>query len=114
MKEDYLLSVKKAIVDFVLRDPREKDEEKKVDLPSHREELAVVPKPWYRSFLGSWNEARENLHTTNPCMNQILDLWHSSFGYAEHIYVGMMCYPCHSATCIFSKQNAYQPISFFS
>lgn len=85
MKEDYLLSVKKAIVDFVLKDPREKDEEKKVDLPSHREELAVVPKPWYRSFLNSWGEARENLHVTNPCMNQILDLWHSSFGYVLHI-----------------------------
>ena len=80
MKEDYLLSVKKAIVDFVLRDPREKDEEKKVELPPHRQELAVVPKPWFRSFVSAWNNAKENLHVTNPCMNQILDLWHSSFG----------------------------------
>jgi len=81
MREDYLLSVKKAIVDFVLRDPREKDEEKKVELPSHREELAVVPKPWNHQFLNSYQSARENLHVTNPCMNQILDLWFSSFGY---------------------------------
>ncbi|KAL8183787.1 UNVERIFIED_CONTAM: hypothetical protein K2H54_052869 [Gekko kuhli] len=38
MREDYLLSVKKAIVDFVLRDPREKEEGKKPILPPHREE----------------------------------------------------------------------------
>lgn len=83
MKEDYLLSVKKAIVDFVLRDPREKDEEKKVELPQHRQELAVVPKPWYKAFVSSWGIANEHLHVTNPCMNQILDLWHSSFGYVS-------------------------------
>ncbi|ETE68287.1 Dynein heavy chain 7, axonemal, partial [Ophiophagus hannah] len=38
MREDYLLSVKKAIVDFVLRDPREKEEAKKQVLPPHRQE----------------------------------------------------------------------------
>lgn len=80
MKEDYLLSVKKAIVDFVLRDPREKEDEKKQVLPAHRQELAVVPKPWNKSFLTSWGLAKEHLHVTNPCMNQMLDLWHSSFG----------------------------------
>ncbi|KAJ8794658.1 hypothetical protein J1605_018836 [Eschrichtius robustus] len=46
MREDYLLSVKKSIelfnfllVDFVLKDPREKEDDKKVEeLPPHRAE----------------------------------------------------------------------------
>ncbi|XP_062823199.1 dynein axonemal heavy chain 7-like, partial [Anolis carolinensis] len=42
MREDYLLSVKKAIVDFVLRDPREKEEDKTQVLPPHRQEMDMV------------------------------------------------------------------------
>ena len=40
-KEDYLLSVKKAIVDFVLRDPREKDGEDVNLLPEPIRELKL-------------------------------------------------------------------------
>ncbi|XP_006814570.1 dynein axonemal heavy chain 7-like [Saccoglossus kowalevskii] len=80
MREDYLLSVKKAIVDFVLRDPREKDDDKKQVLPPHRAELAVVPKPWNKSYLCALAEIDSNLHVTNPTMLQVLDMWHVSFG----------------------------------
>ncbi|XP_068103443.1 dynein axonemal heavy chain 7-like [Hyperolius riggenbachi] len=79
MKEDYLLSVKKAIVDFVLKDPREKTEAKQVILESHRAELEVVPKPWKKSFLANYNIIKENLNSINPTMAAVLDLWHSSF-----------------------------------
>ncbi|XP_064419638.1 dynein axonemal heavy chain 7 isoform X2 [Latimeria chalumnae] len=79
MKEDYLLSVKKAIVDFVLRDPREKDEDKKKELPSHRAELKVVPKPWAKSSMEAYSFIKENLNAINPTMQAVLDLWHSSF-----------------------------------
>ncbi|NXJ63442.1 DYH7 protein, partial [Rostratula benghalensis] len=80
MKEDYLLSVKKAIVDFVLRDSREKDEDKQEDffLP-HRAEVAVVPKPWNKSFLSARSYLKENLHAINPSMLGILNLWETSF-----------------------------------
>ncbi|XP_073489206.1 dynein axonemal heavy chain 7 isoform X1 [Aquarana catesbeiana] len=80
MKEDYLLSVKKAIVDFVLKDPREKNEKKQVILEPHRAELEVVPKPWKKSFLANYNFIKENLNAVNPAMAAVLDLWHSSFG----------------------------------
>jgi dynein heavy chain len=66
-------------VDFVLRDPREKNEEKKEELPPHREELEVVPKPWEKSYYHARNLAIENLFVTNPCMLQVLQLWHASF-----------------------------------
>ncbi|XP_076451419.1 dynein axonemal heavy chain 7-like [Babylonia areolata] len=79
MREDYLMSVKKAIVDFVLRDPRHVEEEVKETLP-HRVEMAVVPKPWNRSFLAAKEATALALHNINPCMMQVLTLWHTSFG----------------------------------
>lgn len=96
--EDYLLSVKKAIVDFVLRDPNEKYEYSKDptddadsqahvgedDLVNsirlqHRRELAMVPKPWHPSYLSSTRFCQKHLHATNRCMTQVLDLWFSQF-----------------------------------
>ncbi|KAM9628836.1 dynein axonemal heavy chain 7 [Morphnus guianensis] len=80
MKEDYLLSVKKAIVDFVLRDTRETDEDKKEDfLLPHRAEIKVVPKPWNKSFLSACSYMKENLHAINPSMLALLNLWETSF-----------------------------------
>ncbi|NWW88000.1 DYH7 protein, partial [Rhynochetos jubatus] len=80
IKEDYLLSVKKAIVDLVLRDTREEDEGKeKGSLPPHRAELQVVPKPWNKSFWSVCSYMKENLHAINPLMLAILNLWETSF-----------------------------------
>ncbi|XP_069052852.1 dynein axonemal heavy chain 7 isoform X2 [Lepisosteus oculatus] len=79
MREDYLLSVKKAIVDFVLRDPREKDEASVKDLPPHRAEMEVVPKPWKKSFLLAQKIMKDKLNAINPTMLSVLDLWHVSF-----------------------------------
>uniref|UniRef100_A0A8C5QX10 Dynein axonemal heavy chain 7 n=1 Tax=Leptobrachium leishanense TaxID=445787 RepID=A0A8C5QX10_9ANUR len=79
VEEDYLISVKKAIVDFVLRDPRENDEDKKIELLPHRMELQIVPKPWKQSFLEKRKLLKKNLNSINPIMAALLDLWHSSF-----------------------------------
>ncbi|KXJ28065.1 dynein heavy chain 7, axonemal [Exaiptasia diaphana] len=79
MKEDYLLSVKKAIVDFVLKDPREKDDDKKEEVLEHRLELMQVPKPWFRSYLSSKGAMEQDLFVTNPTMAGVLDLWHKAF-----------------------------------
>lgn len=80
VREDYLLSVKKAIVDFVLRDSRENDADKpKESRPEYKEELDVVPKPWHASFERSKYDISKNLHSINPCMQQVLLLWYTSF-----------------------------------
>ncbi|KAM8901115.1 dynein axonemal heavy chain 7 [Lycaon pictus] len=80
MREDYLLSVKKSIVDFVLKDPREKEEDKKPDeLPPHRAEMEILPKPWRKSFLAASNYIKDHLNTLNPTMLAVLDLWHSTY-----------------------------------
>ena len=83
-----LMIVSLPTVDFVLRDPREKDEEKKEALPPHREELAVVPKPWERTYYQARNIAIDTLHVTNPCMLQVLQLWHTSF---KSVHSCLMC-----------------------
>nr|XP_055071765.1 dynein axonemal heavy chain 7 [Misgurnus anguillicaudatus] len=79
MREDYVLNIKKAIVDFVLRDPREHEEGKARDLPPHRQELEVIPKPWKSSFLQSQKSMRNQLHSINPTMLSVLNLWQVSY-----------------------------------
>ena len=90
------------IVDFVLRDPRETDEDKEVVLPSHREELAVVPKPWHRSYVASLEVAQEHLHTINMCMLQVLQLWHMSFrlGVIFIFYFRIYLFTCVIIHCV--------------
>ena len=67
-------------VDFVLKDPRQLEDEKKEKPLPHREEMAVVPKPWNKSYLAALEATANCLHNTNPCMMQVLNLWHISFG----------------------------------
>ena len=68
-------------MDFVLKDPREKEDQEEEEPLLHRQELSVVPKPWERSFLQAQQACVENLHITNPCMLRVLALWHDSFRY---------------------------------
>ncbi len=85
VREDYLMSVKKAIVDFVLRDSKELEAEQaklKLSIPEYKLELDIVPKPWHQSFERARNEISKNLHSINTCMAQVLKLWHISFKYA--------------------------------
>ncbi|XP_052827203.1 dynein axonemal heavy chain 7 [Octopus bimaculoides] len=79
MREDYLMSVKKAIVDFVLKDPRESEKKEEKILPKHRQEMAMVPKPWQRNFYYYRSVIYRILHIVNPAMKQILALWHTQF-----------------------------------
>lgn len=87
IREEYLLNVKRAILDFVLKDPADPniDGLHKPELEhaaanlEHRRELTVVPKPWHTSFLSAYRFCRGNLHVTNRSMMQVLDLWYSSF-----------------------------------
>ena len=89
MREDYLLSVKKAIVDFVLRDSS-RDNVVLTDAkaaaaraakltPQHRLEIAIVPKPWHNSFERNRVEIQKNLFAINPCMAQVLKLWYPNY-----------------------------------
>ncbi|XP_041805973.1 dynein heavy chain 7, axonemal [Chelmon rostratus] len=79
IKEDYLLSIKKAILKYTFRGSRENDKDKVKDLPPHRLEVEVVPKPWNKAFVHAQKRMRDKLHSINPTMLQVLYLWHASY-----------------------------------
>lgn len=108
VREDYLLSVKKAIVDFTLklkedskdklnslelfeqssqsdsvRNAEESDRKKEeifYKLKSELEaHLSVVPKPWKNNFLECRNYISKRLFTINPTIGQVISLWHTNF-----------------------------------
>jgi dynein heavy chain len=80
MRDDYLLGVKKSIIDFVLRDPHKSPEEQPpVDKPLHRAELDVVPKPWNKHFIQSYEVLSDTLFITNPLLLQVLSGWYKEY-----------------------------------
>nr|XP_029135329.1 dynein heavy chain 7, axonemal [Labrus bergylta] len=79
IKEDYLLSVKTAIVGYTFRESREIEEDKMKDLPPHRLEMEVFPKPWNEPFVNARERMRLKLHTINPIMQQVVFIWHVSY-----------------------------------
>nr|CAD7415718.1 unnamed protein product [Timema poppensis] len=79
MKEEFMLSVKKAIVDFVLQDPSQSDNRIKEYDSEFRRELKEMSMTWKLTFDSARLKMRRNLYTINPCLAQVLDLWHRSF-----------------------------------
>jgi len=76
MREDYLLSVKKAIVDFVLRDPRQQDD---FEYFEEDEDTKREQKMRRRSYNHAFRSIHRNLNITNPTMIHVLNLWHTSY-----------------------------------
>ncbi|XP_067459187.1 dynein axonemal heavy chain 7 [Thunnus thynnus] len=79
IKENYLHSVKKAILKYTFRDSMESEEDTVKDLPPHRLEMEVLPKPWNKSFVQARKRMRDKLHSINPTMLRVLYLWHVSY-----------------------------------
>lgn len=67
-------------VDFVLRDPRAKHQEEPLSQLPHRRELAVVPKPWNKSYTTACTAIAELLFVTNATLRSVLNLWHETYG----------------------------------
>lgn len=67
------------LVDFVLKDPRQKEPSASLSMSPHCKELDVVPKPWNKSFLSATTVMRQQLFVTNPTLNQVLNLWYPKY-----------------------------------
>lgn len=79
MKEDFMIAVKKAIVDFVLRDPSFVESlTSEFDSPQRRE-LAEMVLTWKETFREVRKKMQRIVHVTNPCIHSLIDLWYSRF-----------------------------------
>lgn len=83
VKEDYVLSMKKAAIDFALQDPSVGVDPIQQYVSVYREELKEMSKTWWPTFEKNLLKIKNNLHTVNPCVAQVLDLWYKSFRYAH-------------------------------
>ncbi|KAI5631027.1 dynein heavy chain and region d6 of dynein motor domain-containing protein [Phthorimaea operculella] len=73
MREDYIMSMKKAIVDFVLKDP-----EDRVEVEPEKLDLGY-DEAWANKYITSKAWLLKNLHIVNPCIAQTLQIWWKQF-----------------------------------
>jgi dynein heavy chain len=92
VKEDYVLSMKKAAIDFALQDPSVSDHPIKQYDSVYKEELKEMSKTWRRSFEKNLLKIKKDLHTMNPCVAQVLDLWYKSFRYTPCLIHKVSCH----------------------
>ncbi|CAG4997774.1 unnamed protein product [Parnassius apollo] len=78
MREDFMMSMKKAIVDFVLKDPNTEESLDEEDTPL-KQELAMKDDAWRNRYVISTKYIKKNLHSINPCIAQVLQIWWRQF-----------------------------------
>jgi dynein heavy chain len=78
MKDEYITAVKKAVIDFVLGDALHKNR-KKDDISQARLELKQISMKWRHRFEENRKLIKRNLMVINPCLAQILEIWHTTF-----------------------------------
>ena len=93
-----------SLVDFVLKDPRQKGLEKEPRKLPHRQELDVVPKPWAKSVISAFQTMSQTLFVTNPTLNQVLSSWYRSFGHLRLV----------SATRLLTHPDVFELTAFQS
>ncbi|KAJ3181585.1 Dynein heavy chain 7, axonemal [Gaertneriomyces sp. JEL0708] len=73
MREEYHMSVKKAIVDFVLKDPRGREEKEGESVfVGIRKSTAT----WQQSYIMARQVIQNSLFSINPTIAEMQDLWH--------------------------------------
>lgn len=77
MKDDFMLAIKKAIVDFVLQDPAFIKPISDDSRP-YKKELNEIGDSFRPSFKAAKLKLR-NLHIVNPCLAALPDIWYSRF-----------------------------------
>ncbi|XP_068083476.1 dynein axonemal heavy chain 7-like [Anabrus simplex] len=79
LKEDFMITVKKAIIDFVLQDPSCVSHGIIEPDSKDRREMKEVTKSTKESFISTRKKIEKILQIVNPCLPKLLDLWYTSF-----------------------------------
>lgn len=87
MCSEPMLECSYLLVDFVLKDPRPKEQEVTTPKLPHRQELEVVPKPWNQNFLAATQTLSEVLSVTNPTVAAVLRLWYQQYTHYRYMYI---------------------------
>ncbi|XP_025972035.2 dynein axonemal heavy chain 3 [Dromaius novaehollandiae] len=86
IKADYRISLMKAIVDYILMDPAERERLFIGNTPRPFPQRVVrAPVPWHSSYedVKSWNET--NLFIVNPLMHTLQQLWLSEYSHLRFV-----------------------------
>lgn len=79
MKDDFMIAVKKAIVDFVLKDPTVEQKLSDESGTVERKEVRMMTGQLMPQFRLFKTKLEKILHVVNPCLAAIIDLWYSNF-----------------------------------
>lgn len=79
MKDDFMIAIKKAIVDFVLKDPNLKEDTSDSKWSFERKECKAMTGTLMVQFKQHKTKLEKMLHITNPCLVAIIDLWYCNF-----------------------------------
>ncbi|CAD5122382.1 DgyrCDS10813 [Dimorphilus gyrociliatus] len=80
VREDYEMSLKKAIVDYILKDPTEKVRIHIKWLPRpYPQRVIRAPVPWHEQYTEAKYFHLNHLHTVNPMMSLLQKLWLEEF-----------------------------------
>ncbi|CAH2307189.1 Hypothetical predicted protein [Pelobates cultripes] len=80
IEHDYHSSLRKNIVDYILKDPEEKERLFIASTPpSYPIRVIRAPVPWHTSCRDAKSWTEEHLFMVNPIMLSLQDLWHQQF-----------------------------------
>ncbi|XP_053383461.1 dynein axonemal heavy chain 3-like [Mercenaria mercenaria] len=80
INHDYEYSIRKSIVDYILKDSEEKARLHIATVPkSFPQRIIRAPVPWHETFLEMKEYNRTHLFITNPIMQKIQDIWFDEF-----------------------------------
>lgn len=96
-----MVSVKKAIIDFVLEDTAQK-KVVKVELTPARIEVKEMAFRWRHKFNEHHRIIGNILFAINPCLAQALEIWHVTFKNLTLVDVNMLA----------AKIEAYELVEF--
>ncbi|XP_028395151.1 dynein heavy chain 3, axonemal-like isoform X1 [Dendronephthya gigantea] len=86
VEDDYIFSIRKAIVDYILMDPSEKVRLSISAIPKPFPRRTIrAPVPWHNSYQRGKDMVIKNVFTTNPVMMEIQNVWTNRFSQVRFV-----------------------------